>query len=153
MSAAQYNILADQGSTLKFYAEYQTSGGTGIDLNGYRAEMQVRRNSSNSDMLLFLTGTTMSHAVTGGGSTGHFSGISPDIGVVGEGGITLNAGTTGQAIGTSGGVTGGIYIRIDPTTMANIPVGRHLYDLELINGTDVTRIIQGRFEVEPEVTR
>ena len=148
MSAAQYNILADQGSTLKFYAEYQTSGGTGIDLNGYQAEMQVRRNSSNSDMLLFLTGTTMSHAVTGGGSTGHFSGISPDNGVAGVGGITLNAGTTG-ATGTSGG----IYIRIDPTTMANIPVGRHLYDLELINGTDVTRIIQGRFEVEPEITR
>jgi len=161
MAAAQYNILADQGSTFKLFVEYQTAGSTAIDLNNYQAEMQVRRNSNNSGVLLYLTGSGYAAdggglgrrtAVTGGGSTGFFTpgvvGSSLD-GIRGTGGIRLNTSYTGG----SGSNTGGIFINVDAVSMANVPIGRHLYDLELINGTDVTRILQGRFEIEPEITK
>lgn len=145
MPAGQYHIVADQGSTFKLFIEYQTAGSTAIDLATYSAEMQVKRNKETSNRLLYLTGTTLASAVTGGGSTGYFVGTG---GIAGTGGITLNAGSTGLA-----GTTGGIYIKIDNVSMSNIPSGRHFYDLELIQGSDVTRIIEGRFEVTPEVTR
>jgi hypothetical protein len=153
MPAAQYNILADQGSTFKLFVDYQTAGATAVNLNNHRAEMQVRRNSNNSGILLYLTGSGFTAtAVTGGGETGFFTpgtiGSSLD-GIQGTGGIRLNTSYTGG----SGSNTGGIYINVDALSMSNVPVGRHLYDLELINGSEVTRILQGRFEIEPEITK
>jgi len=145
MISGQYNIQADQGSTLKLFLEYQTFGSTAIDLNSYLAEMQVRRSVNDDNILLFLSGNTLTSAVTGGGSTGYFTGTG---GISGTGGLKLNTGPTGVA-----GHTGGIYINVDPTTMSYVPSGRHLYDLELINGSEITRILQGRFEVTREVTR
>jgi len=145
MPASNYDISTDQGSTLRLFVEYQTSGSTGIDLNSYSASMQVRRTYNDTDILLFLTGTTLAGAVTGGGSTGEFilgSGVS------GTGGILLNASLTGAY-----GHTGGIYIDTDATTMSNIPAGKHLYDLELNLDGVVTKIMKGRFEVYPEITR
>ena len=148
MPAAQYNILADQGSTFKLFVDYQTAGATAVNLNNHRAEMQVRRNSNNSGILLYLTGSGFTAtAVTGGGETGFFT--PGTIGIQGTGGIRLNTSYTGG----SGSNTGGIYINVDALSMSNVPVGRHLYDLELINGSEVTRILQGRFEIEPEITK
>lgn len=145
MPAGQYHILADGGSTFKLFMEYQTAGGTAIDLSSYEARMQVRRNSNNENILLFMTGTTLTSSVTGGGVTGYFS---PTGGIAGTGGITLNASSVGNT-----GTTGGIYIQVDNISMSNIPSGRHFYDLEIVQGTDVTRIVQGRFEISPETTR
>lgn len=82
--------------------------------------------------------------MTGGGITGDFA-ITGGVG--GFGGITLNSSSTGATL------TGGVNIVVDATTMTNIPSGRHLYDLELISGSEVTRIIEGRFEVSPQVSR
>lgn len=153
MISGRYDIIADQGSTFKLFVEYQTAGSTAIDLFSHRAEMQVRRNSNNSGILLHLTGSGFTApAVTGGGSTGFYTpgvvGSSLD-GVRGTGGILLNASFTGG----SGSNTGGIFIDVDAVSMSHVPTGRHLYDLELIEGNEVTRILQGRFEVEPEVTK
>ena len=87
MPSSNYDISVDQGSTLRLFVEYQTIGSTGIDLNSYSASMQVRRTYNDTDILLFMTGTTLAGAVTGGGSTGEFvlgSGVS------GTGGVLLN---------------------------------------------------------------
>ena len=51
MPAGQYHIFADQGSTFKLFVEYQTSGSTAIDLANYSADLQVRRNTSNENIL------------------------------------------------------------------------------------------------------
>ena len=145
MPSSNYDISVDQGSTLRLFVEYQTIGSTGIDLNSYSASMQVRRTYNDTDILLFMTGTTLAGGVTGGGSTGEFvlgSGVS------GTGGVLLNRSSTGGS-----GYTGGIYIDADATTMANIPAGRHLYDLELDLDGVITKILKGRFEVHPEITR
>lgn len=145
MPAANHHLTADQGSTFKLFMEYQTEGATAIDLKNYNAHMQVRRASTTKTLLLDISGSTLAGGVTGGGNTGYFAITG---GVAGIGGITLNASSTGGS-----GYTGGIYVEVDATTMSNIPYGRHLYDLELILGSEVTRILEGRFEVTPEVTR
>ena len=145
MPAANHHIIADQGSTFKLFLEYETEGSTAIDLKSHSAQMQVRRATNSTNLLVDISGTTLIGGVTGGGSTGYFSITG---GIAGTGGITLNASSTGAY-----GVTGGIYLEIDASTMSNIPYGRHLYDFELTLDDEVTRILEGRFEVTPEVTR
>lgn len=51
-----------------------------------------------------------------------------------------------------GGVTGSINITIDATTTGNISAGRYAYDLVLDSGTEVTRILEGKFVVTGAVT-
>ena len=151
MPAASYNINAEQGTSFTLYLEYQTSGGTAIDLASYNSRMQVRPSYTSSNVILDLIGTTASSSITGGGSTGFYTPGTTggqSAGIAGSGGITLNAGTTGTV-----GPTGGIYIDIDATSMANALSGEHRYDLELVDGTTVTRLVEGEFKIQSEVTR
>ena len=150
MSAAKYDINADRGSSFKLFLEYQTSGSTGIDLNGYTADMQIRRSTDAVEILAHFTGNTAARGLTGGGRDGF---TLPSGGSAAVGGIYLNAGSTGS-VGPTGGSTGGIFVSGDVTTMKNIPSGRHFYDLE-ITATDgsVTRIAEGRFNVSSDITR
>ncbi len=147
MKSGNYDISVDQGSTLVFHLTYQDSAGTAIDLASYSASMQVRRSTIDSDLILNISTT----GVTGGGSTGEYA----SGGSLGHAysGMTLNGGTVGVKAPQMGGVTGGIYILVDADTMKNVPAGKHVYDLELTTGTDVNKILRGRFEVEGEVTR
>ena len=148
MAAGEFNILADQGANYVLYFVYETDSSDAIDLDAYTGRMQVRRSSYSTDIIIGLTGDKTSGVVTGGGSTGSYSGTD---GVVGDGGMLLNASSGGQTGAT--GATGGVYISIDSNTMKNCPAGRHMYDIELIAGDVVTRVLQGRFEVKAEVTR
>tara|TARA_X000001382_G_scaffold105357_1_gene80560 strand:+ start:1040 stop:1504 length:465 start_codon:yes stop_codon:yes gene_type:complete len=154
MASGEYDILAEQGTTFKLSLTYKDSSDSAVDLALQTGNMQVRRSVSDNQALLFLSGPSGSHvapgirgSLTGGGSTGEFT-TGTTQGQTGTGGIMLNASSTG---GT--GTTGGIYIQIDSSTMANVPAGNHVYDLELVSGSSVTRILQGRFEVTAEVTR
>jgi len=149
MKSGNYDISVDQGSTFIFHLTYQNSAGTAIDLASYSAHMQVRRSTIDTGLILDISSAG---GVTGGGSTGEYT----SGGSAGHAysGITLNGNTLG--VTTAGhiiGTTGGIYIEIDADTMKNVPIGKHLYDLELTTGTDVNKILRGRFEVEGEVTR
>ena len=148
MAAGQVNILADQGANYVLYFLYETNSEEAIDLDSYQGRMQVRRSSYATDILIGITGDTSSGVVKGGGTTGSYT--EPD-GVVGSGGMVLNASNGGLTGAT--GATGGVYVSIDAETMKNCPSGRHLYDIELIAGEVVTRVLQGRFEVRAEVTR
>ena len=49
--------------------------------------------------------------------------------------------------------TGNVKIDISAATMSTIPDGNHVYDIELHKSGSVTRLIEGRFIVTPEVTR
>ena len=143
MPAARYDIYAEQGTTFKLHMQYKFAGGTGIDLTNYVGELQVRRSIRDDKALLYLT----RNGVTGGGVTGDFS-IGAG-GIAGVGGISFNTGVNGES-----GVTGGILIRIDKSTMSSIPYGKHFYDLELTNTlNETTRLTEGTFEVSREITR
>lgn len=149
MPSGNFNIVADQGSLFSFFIEYQDSGENAINLNGYTAEMQVRRSVIANEMLLQV-GVS---GCTAGGVTGHFT--SSTGGSAGFGGITLN-GSSADGTRTTNSVaghTGGIFINVDHASMSAIPAGTHFYDIELFGSTGPERILSGRFEVLPEVTR
>ena len=144
MASGRYDITAEQGVTFKLHLRYSDHQDKFVDLDpdlGWIGRMQVRRSGTDSDLLLHITTT----GVTGGGSTGEFTVGS---GVTGSGGITLNASATG---GT--GHSGGVLIGIDANSMSNVPKGNHFYDLEIVKGDTVTRLIEGRFTVDREITR
>ena len=111
--------------------------------------MQVRRSPFAPEVLVFATGTTLSGGITGG-STGYYDPLS-ETGVAGTYTLLINA-SSGGVTGASG-ATGGVFVQFDSTTMKNVPHGRHVYDIELVSGSSVTRVLGGRFEVRPEVTR
>lgn len=162
--AGDYDIVTDQGSSLTFHLAYQDNDGNGLTLDAWNARMQVRRSHTDSELLLWVTGSTVdnstgdawSTAVTGGGSTGEFnptpgvgaSGEAIIYGVSGDGYIKIGVSSTGAT-----GYTGGILVNVQANTMADIPSGKHWYDLEIYNGTSVHKLIKGRFEVQPEITR
>lgn len=142
MPAARYDIYSEQGTTFKIHWHYKFAGGTGINLSGFNGEMQVRRSLKDEKVLLHLTNI----GITGGGISGDFS---IGGGIAGIGGISFNTGTNGES-----GITGGILIRIDKTSMKNIPSGKHFYDFELTNTSNETiRLIEGSFDVSREITR
>ena len=60
--------------------------------------------------------------------------------------------TNGTGI-TLGGTAGTINVNIDATAMASAAPGQYVYDLELDSGSQITRLIQGTFQIQAEVTR
>ncbi len=60
--------------------------------------------------------------------------------------------TDGSGI-TLGGADGIITIALTATETAGITEGKYVYDLELVNGSDVYRVVMGTFTVRGEVTR
>jgi hypothetical protein len=60
--------------------------------------------------------------------------------------------TNGTGI-TLGGTAGTIDISVSANTMGSAIAGNYVYDLELNSGGQVTRLIQGSFAIQPEVTR
>jgi hypothetical protein len=57
----------------------------------------------------------------------------------------------GDIVLTAGGR---VTVTVSAGRMANVVAGKHVYDLELVSaGNEVTRILQGQFIVDDEVTR
>ena len=52
-----------------------------------------------------------------------------------------------------GGTAGSINLSVAATAMAEISAATYVYDLELVSGSVVTRLVQGTFEIRGEVTR
>lgn len=147
MPAGVYNILAEQGANFSLHLQYSDAADLPIDMNQYDARMQVRKSPEKVNPLLFLTNS----GLTGGGtaSSGEFV-VGSSGGVSGVGGLSLNTSKTGGS-----NHIGGILIEIDSETMSNCPYGNHFYDMEISNIATgaVTRLIQGRFTVDREITR
>ena len=161
MAAGNYDINAEQGSNFSLYLQYQTGTGASIDLSAYTdARMQVRRSKTATKKILEIT----TSGVTGGGVTGEFTSVPVGLtnggtyGIGGSGGVKLNTGTAGGT-GVYGFVTGGIFFEISAFTTKNFPTGSHVYDVELSTGTagstheNITRLLQGRFNIDGEVTK
>ena len=69
------------------------------------------------------------------------------------GGTVIVALTTENSGITLGGALGTIVLAITATATAAFTAPSHgVWDLELINGASVTRLLQGRFDVSQEVT-
>jgi hypothetical protein len=72
-----------------------------------------------------------------------------------DGGSAVVSITSGTGI-TLGGTAGTIVVALTATQTAAIdatPSGQYVYDLELVSGSTVTRLVEGNFLMSPEVTR
>lgn len=54
---------------------------------------------------------------------------------------------------TLGGTAGSININIPASTMGSAIPGHYVYDLELDSGSTVIKLLEGSFQIKPEVTR
>jgi hypothetical protein len=54
---------------------------------------------------------------------------------------------------TLGGTAGTISINVPASTMGSAEAGNYQYDLELNSAGEVTRLLQGKFQIVAEVTR
>ena len=133
---AKYDLSINQGSNFNIFVQYLDSSDNPVNLASYTASLQIRRAKETAYPILYATTSGVTVGFTGGtGITGGVSGV---------GGISLNTNYDGT------GLTGGIYIKINPASTAYFPVGRHLYDLDLIIGTTYSNRL---LEVNGETTR
>ena len=144
----KYNITANKGIDFTLYLRYLDENDSVVDLvgGGYTAEMQVRRFAESDTKLLQFISTN------GGASVFGPSGVTAGLSG-GSGGIRLNSTFTGGINNGMSGSTGGIYIFADASTMSNVPTGRHFYEVDIIQGSSILRLIEGRFEVIGNINR
>lgn len=69
-----------------------------------------------------------------------------------SGTAVLSLATGGSGI-TLAGTAGSIATTASASATSAIAGGQYVYDMELVSGSVVTRILQGNFKVLPEVTR
>lgn len=115
MGAGIYHIQIEQGSTFSRTITYKDSAGSAIDLSGYTARMQLRKNIEDTSNILELTTS--------------------------NGRISL------------GGVAGTVTLTIAASDTAALSAIEGVYDLELVSGDTVEKLLKGTFTVQREVTR
>ena len=131
MAAGKYNFVIEQGSTLSFEIAYTDSNIDKIDLTDYRGRMQVRDklpgpgNKNNSTLII-----TLSSSLESDGTGLNFSGSS----------------------GANPPTSGTIGVFIDAARTAAFDFNKVIYDLEIVSGSVVTRILEGNITLNPEVT-
>lgn len=125
MGAARYSFIVEQGATTNIQLKWQDESGS-IDLSGYSAKMQIRPTVDSSTVYLTL---------------------SSSLDVDGTG---LNmSGSDGETAVQSGSI--GIYISAAQSSQLNFDTA--YYDLEMMNGNEVTRLLEGQVKLSKNVTR
>ena len=126
MAAGKYSFTVEQGSTTSFQVVYRDANGTPVNLSGYHARMQIRE--------------------TIGSST-----------IIGRLSSSLDADGTGLNLSGSAGTlplsSGSIGVYISAASSSGFTFDTAVYDLELVTGTTVTRLLQGTIKLDKEVTR
>ena len=131
MAAGRYSFTIDQGATVDFDIIYKSPSGERIDLTGYTASMQIK-NSPGGDI---------TYASLTGGSVDSFT-KAPSASF-----ISLK-GSNGTTSITSGSL--GVYLGHAITN--NFNFAEASYDLELTNGPEKTRLLQGQIQLNKQVT-
>lgn len=126
MAAGRYSFIIEQGSTLDFEIQYKDSNNVPIDLTGYGGRMQIRSTIDSPTPII-----TLSSSLNADGTGLNFSGSN---------------GTTPP---TSGSI--GIYISAASSSVFTFTTA--VYDLEIVSGSRVTRILEGGVSLSREVTR
>ena len=119
-----YNIEMNQGDTFSLNLTVKESNGALKSLSGYSARMQIRPSYDS---------TTVTESLT-----------------TSNGEITVN--TSSSTISLSLAATRTANIAVD-LGAGKPPKSVYVYDLELVNGDDVSKLIYGNVTVYGEVTR
>jgi len=126
MAAGKYSFVIEQGATTNFQINWNNESGSAIDLSGYQARMQIRQGVEASDVLLSLSSSLKSD------NTG--------INLSGSNFITPLA-------------SGSIAVYISAVSSSALNFGEAFYDLELVKGNEVTRLLEGKVKLSKNVTR
>lgn len=126
MAAGKYSFIIEQGATTDFEIVWKDSTGTRINLSNYQARMQIRSDyGANGTLYASLS-----------------SSLDPD-------GTGLNlSGSNGTNPLSSGSI--GIFISAASSSAFDFSEAR--YDLEVVSGSYVTRLIEGKIKLNKEVT-
>ena len=127
MAAGKYSFIIEQGATTNFQINWNDENGSPMDLSGYQAKMQIRPQIESSTTFL-----TLSSSLSDGCGTG--------INLSGSNGTTPLA-------------SGSIAIYISAVSSSRLDFGEAFYDLELIRGCEVTRLLEGKVKLSKNVTR
>ena len=126
MAAGKYSFIIEQGATTNLNVQWTNNSGSSVDLTGYQARMQIRPGIEASDVYISLS-----------------SSLQPD-------GTGLNlSGSNGETPVQSGSI--GIYISAYSSSLLSFTEA--YYDLEMVNGREVTRLLEGKVRLSKNVTR
>lgn len=126
MSAGKYNFTCEQGATFDRIITYTGSDGSTVDLTGYTVRMHVRE---------YTGGELLCALHSSAAANGH-------------------AIITGSSEESEDGANGNIRLLISAANTSLIPSGSLKYDLEIESPSRaVERLIEGKFNVVPEITR
>ena len=125
MSAGRYDIILEQGSTFDLPLRYEDPLG-GVDLTSYSARMQVREAPASALLVEFNSSLTAN-------------------------GFIL---MSGAAEDREDGANGNLRVYMTASNSAALPRFSGRYDLEIADSTGYTiRLLEGQFNIEPEITR
>jgi hypothetical protein len=126
MAAGRYSFVIEQGATTNFQINWTDESGSAIDLTGYHSRMQIRPGVESDTVYLSLSSSLESDGT----------------------GINLSGSNFVTPL-QSGSLA--IYISADVTEGLNFNEG--YYDLEMVNGSVVTRLLEGKVKLSKNVTR
>ena len=130
MAAGKYTFTVEQGSTHQFEVVWKDSNGVPINLANYTAEMQIKSQVGGVVYGELTSSLTATPAKTSTAALLSLSGSD---------------GTTPLASGSIG-----VYLGHEVTSAFNFTDA--LYDLEVTNGQERTRLLSGKIRLSKEIT-
>ena len=128
MAAGKYTFTIEQGSTTNFEIQYKDSSNNPVDLTGYSGRMMLRSGYADSNPTTYVT---LTNTPTSDGTGLNFSGSN----------------------GTTSPTSGSIGVFISAASSSALTFTEAVYDLEMVSGSVVTRLLEGKVRVSKEVTR
>lgn len=126
MAAGKYSFTIEQGATLDFELQYKDGDLTPISLVGYSGRMQIRPTIASSTVYI-----TLSSSLQADGTGLNFSGSN----------------------GATDPTTGSIGMFISAASSSALDFDQAYYDLEIVSGSYVVRILEGQVKLSKETTR
>lgn len=126
MPAGKYCFIIEQGATLSLELQYKDGDGNPINLTGYSGRMQLRPTIDSTTVYL-----TLSSSLNSDGTGLNFSGSN----------------------GTTDPISGSIGLYISAASSSQLTFDEAVYDLEIVSGSTVNRLLYGDIKLSKEVTR
>ena len=127
MSAGKYSFVIEQGATLNLNVQWNDENDNPISLENCHARMQISPEINSPSVFLSLTSS-----------------------------ITDSCGTGLNLSGSDGSTpvqSGSIGIIISAYSSSLLDFNEAYYDLEVVNGCEVTRLLEGKVRLSKNVTR
>lgn len=123
MRAAQYDIYVEQGATFEVSFRWRNKSAALVDLTDLDFAMKIRPTKDSSTVI----------------SSGTYEGSTNT--------------PSGDIVFSEGGATGVFTITMSHTVTAAFDFTQAVYDIEIIDGSTVYRVAEGRVFLSREVTR